>query len=143
MKKIHTDIMIHAPKDKVWQILSDFRAYPEWNPFIKKIEGQMKEGSRLAVDLQPEGKSPMKFTPDVTEVKEGKRFEWLGSLFFKGLFDGRHFFELEVVDEHKTRFIHGEQFKGILSGLIFKMVGDSTKASFSSMNEALKARAEA
>jgi len=60
-----------------------------------------------------------------------------------GLFDGEHFFKLETIDNDTTRFVHGEQFTGVLSGLIYKMVGEDTKTGFIKMNEALKNRVEA
>src|SRR5208337_3854746 len=35
MKEIHTEIEINAPAEKVWKVLTDFAAYPEWNPFVR------------------------------------------------------------------------------------------------------------
>ena len=32
MKSISTEVIIDANIEKVWKILSDFPAYPEWNP---------------------------------------------------------------------------------------------------------------
>jgi uncharacterized membrane protein len=38
MKEIHTEIEINAPAEKVWRVLTDFAAYPEWNPFVGRFQ---------------------------------------------------------------------------------------------------------
>ena len=40
MKKISTQIQIDATAEKVWLVLMTFENYPDWNPFVRKIEGQ-------------------------------------------------------------------------------------------------------
>ena len=37
---LHSEIMIDASARRVWAILTDFEAYPTWNPFIRRIAGQ-------------------------------------------------------------------------------------------------------
>nr|WP_255305408.1 SRPBCC family protein [Acidithiobacillus ferrivorans] len=36
MHQIETNIEITATPERVWSILMDFPAYPQWNPFISK-----------------------------------------------------------------------------------------------------------
>lgn len=60
----------------------------------------------------------------------------------KGLFDGEHYFKLEKIDDNRTRFIQGEKFTGLLSGIFFKLIGEDTKSGFNEMNFALKKKAE-
>ena len=139
MKSIQTEITIDATPETVWGLLTDFAAYPEWNPFITRIEGEPGLGSRLEADLQPEGRKKSTFKPTVTVVEPGRHFEWLGGM--KGLFSGAHRFQLEPVGKG-TRFQHGERFTGLLSGLVMRMIGTQTEAGFVAMNEALKTRAE-
>jgi uncharacterized membrane protein len=38
LKEIHTEIDIGAPVEKVWDLLTDFKNFELWNPFIRKIE---------------------------------------------------------------------------------------------------------
>jgi len=40
MKGISSEIEISTSAEKVWQVLTDFDSFPEWNPFIKMIEGK-------------------------------------------------------------------------------------------------------
>lgn len=142
MKTITTSIIIDAPIATVWAILMDQEAYPQWNTFIQKLQGELTLGNTIRATIQPPGQKAMTFTPVVKVNQPEREFRWLGHLFFPGLFDGEHYFLLEDLGEGQTKFIHGEQFSGILSGIILKMMGDNTKAGFLAMNEALKARAE-
>ena len=50
---VDTKIEIHTPIERVWEILTDFDLYPDWNPIIRRIKGEMKEGTRLEIFLQP------------------------------------------------------------------------------------------
>jgi uncharacterized protein YndB with AHSA1/START domain len=53
MKEIHTGIEINASAEKVWRVLTDFAAYPEWKPFVRRIDGDVSVAARLHVYIQP------------------------------------------------------------------------------------------
>ena len=141
-KELYTEILIHASAEKVWNILTDFSNYPNWNPFIRSIAGELAEGYTISVNLQPPGGSAMKFTPVVLKVEKNKEFRWLGKLFFSGLFDGEHIFELKDNNDGTVTFVHHEQFKGILVRLLKNMLDTKTKQGFELMNQKLKELAE-
>ena len=140
MKEIRTEIIIDAPRSEVWQVLTDFGKYARWNPFIVESEGQAIKGSKLRNVMKP-GEKTQTFRPVVTQVEEGKRFEWLGKLPLNA-FIGRHYFELEDVSGGKTKLIHGEHFGGWFRGFIMKKVGEETRRGFIAMNRALKLEVE-
>lgn len=141
-KRINTEIIINASAETVWNILTDLAAYPEWNPFIIKIEGTFQKGNRLRNTLR-NGCKTIVFKPIIQELTPLVSFSWLGSLFVKGLFDGKHFFKIEPAGPNQVKLIHGEEFSGLLSAMILKKIGDDTRENFVRMNQALKARAEA
>jgi hypothetical protein len=142
MKKIETAIEINAPLENVWSALMDHKEYPNWNPFVKTITGSAIVGEKLATTIQLEGKKPMSFKPIVLVNEANKEFRWKGKMFVNGLFDGEHYFILEKIDAENTRFIHGEQFSGVFTGVILKMIGKQTQSGFKAMNAALKVRVE-
>ena len=142
MKKIETAIEINAPLEKVWSTLMNHKEYPNWNPFVKTITGSVIVGEKLATTIQLEGKKPMSFKPIVLVNETNQEFRWKGKMFVNGLFDGEHYFVLEKIDAEKTRFIHGEQFSGFLTGVILKMIQEGTIRGFKAMNTALKIRVE-
>ena len=141
MKTLQTEIVINAPAEKVWSILTDFEKFPQWNPFILKVEGTAKVNSRLRVELK-NGNGVSVFKPNVLVAEKNKAFEWLGSLPIPGLFNGQHYFRIETLSQTQVKFVHGEEFTGLLAGLIMSQIGEQTRNGFIDMNKALKERAE-
>lgn len=136
-KEIKTSIIINASPAKVWSILSDFPAYPKWNPFIKSVEGIVSQGSSIIVKVEE-----MIFKPTVLSFRKEKELRWLGRVLIPGLFDGEHSFALEELSNNQVKFHHSEKFSGLLVGLMAKKLETETKPGFCAMNEALKERAE-
>ncbi len=139
MRTIETEIEIDATPEAVWAVLTDFESYPEWNPFVTRIEGEAIPGARLRVRIEPPGSRGMTFRPRLVVTEPNRRLEWLGRLVVPNLFDGRHEFRLERVDG-KTRFVHRETFSGLLMPAVLDAEG--VKAGFRAMNRALKSRVE-
>lgn len=136
-KILHTQIEINTSTQEVWKILMKTNEYPQWNPFVSSIKGELKVGEDIEVELPG-----MKFKPKVVSLIENQEFKWLGHLFVKGLFDGKHQFILQKITETKTLFIHKEEFKGALVPLFKKMIEGKTKDGFMAMNLALKKECE-
>ena len=135
-RSIRTEILIEAPAEAVWSVLTDFPSHTGWDPFLTGIEGEATVGRRLSVRFQ----NGMTIRPTVTEVKEGRVLEWFGKLLFGGIFDGRHRFEL-ISEGSATRFVQSEQFSGVLVPLVKKLLRDTEK-NFEALNVALKKRVE-
>lgn len=138
-KEIKTEILIHSSAEKIWDILIDFKNYPNWNPFITSIKGNVEKENKIVVSIKPPDGGKMTFRPRVLTKLDKQELTWLGSLFFKGIFDGKHTFRLEDNGDGTITFIQKEEFNGILVG-IFNL--KKTEDGFNVMNERLKERAE-
>jgi Uncharacterized conserved protein len=139
---LRTEVVINAPLDIVWRVLTDFESYPAWNPFIRSISGRPLPGEKLQVRIQPTGAKPMSFSPTVMAAEPGRELRWLGRVLLPGVFDGEHRFLLESTVEGRTHLVHSEQFKGVLVRFLRASLDGQTKAGFEEMNSALKRRAE-
>ena len=139
--EIRTEIIINSSNERVYEILTDLPSYASWNPFIIHSEGVVKVGNTLKNSMKNGNKTSV-FKPKVLKAEKGKSFEWLGSLFIKGLFDGHHYFHIQKINANQINLIHGEKFSGILSGMIFRKIGDDTRKNFIKMNRALKSLVE-
>lgn len=137
-KEIKTEILISAKPQKVWSILTNFDNYPNWNPFIKSIKGDVKVGNKISVRIEPPESEGMTFKPRIITFEANKEFKCLGHLLFKGLFDGKHKFELIDNENGTTTFKQSEKFKGILVPLFKKQLDNNTKRGFEEMNKKLK-----
>jgi hypothetical protein len=139
---LRTEIEIAAPAERVWAVLTDFAAFPRWNPFIRRIDGVLAPRLRLSVRIQPPGGRAMTFRPVVLRVEPERHLSWRGRTFVPGLFDGEHFFDLEPAGAGRVRLVHGEVFRGLLVPWLAGSLRTTTRRGFELMNAALKARAE-
>ena len=142
MRELNTEIEINASTERVWQLLTDFEAYAQWNPFIRSIEGKPEPDSKLKIFIQPSGTSGMKFSPTVLKAEPQKELRWLGSLLIRGVFDGEHILTIEPLAENRVKFTQREQFSGLLVPLFWSGLDTDTRRGFNEMNAALKDRAE-
>ena len=142
MHEIRTEIEIRATPARIWSILADFPSHPQWNPFVKRIEGEPQPGTKLTISVQPQGGKGMTFRPTVLTAIPNLELRWLGRLLVPGIFDGEHYFQIQSLDAETCRFIHGEKFSGLLVPLFRSSLENGTKPGFEAMNRALKQRAE-
>ena len=140
--QVRTEVEIRASPARVWDVLTDFAAYPDWNPFIPRIDGPITVGARLDARLQPPGGRGMRFRPTVLAAAPRRELRWLGHLGIPGLFDGEHAFRIEPLGPDRVRFVQEERFAGLLTPLLLRFVERGTRRGFEAMNRALKTRAE-
>lgn len=144
MQQIRTSIDIDAPVEKVWDVLTDFSAYPDWNPLITKIATKLEGGARVDFKIAMVGRSlPIKAR--MKRVVKHEDFRWRGprSRLQGALFNGEHYFSVEKLDDERTRFVHGEDFRGALLPLLWWKLEPMIREGYRTMNEAVKRRAEA
>src|SRR5918995_3886086 len=141
MRELSTQIEFDGTPEEVWKVFADLPAHAGWNPFITKIEGELRPGARLDVRLEPEGERGITMHPTVLAVEPGRELRWLGHLIVPRMFDGEHRFLIEELGPGRVRFTQSEHFGGILLPLFWKKLRDGgTAKGFRAMNEALARR---
>jgi hypothetical protein len=75
--------LINSSKEKIWQALTDFEEYPNWNPFIQSIIGTLNVGEKLEVKIVPPKSEAMIFKPTILEIKKNTKYSWLGHILFR------------------------------------------------------------
>ena len=141
-KEIEVEIEINASDERVWNILSDFVAYPEWNPYIVYIEREMKIGNRLYIEIKsrPHGSSGT-FRPTIKRIVENRELRWLGYFFMPGLFDTEQVFTIKPMGKNRVKLLIRGNYKGLLVPF-FRLISMYERLSYERMNKALKIRAE-
>ena len=141
-KQLRAEIDIDADRERVWQVLTDLSAFPDWNPFIVHAHGELAETARLTLRMQPVGARAVTLRPRVVEVAPEHRLRWLGRVGMPGIFDAEHVFTLTTRAGGGTRLAQTETFRGIVVPLLARSLDRHTLPAFHAMNEALKNRAE-
>ncbi|WP_167351633.1 SRPBCC family protein [Burkholderia anthina] len=137
---VRADILIDRPPAVVWNVVSNSTAYPDWNPFITRVDGDFREGETIRIVLGT-GPDSMVFKPTVLVVRPEQDLCWRGSLWIRGVFDGTHCIHLMAVTGG-THLEQTESFSGLVVGRLTKDVIEETRLKFHAMNAAVKQRVQ-
>jgi hypothetical protein len=141
MKAYDSILEIDAPAEQVWAVLTDFSAYPEWNPALPTIGGDLSVGSTLSMELDLGGRR-MAVTAEVQELEPGRRFSWKGNLGADLLFTGRREFTVSSAGPDTTTFRHVESLRGLIVPVFLLAKGKAVAGHHHGLNAAVKKRAE-
>jgi hypothetical protein len=142
-REIEESIEIAAGPSEIWWQLTNFDSYYEWNPFITRIDGELREGARLSVTLNLQPTPEITIRPKVIVVDLQRQLRWRGQMGLPNLFDGEHIFTLETTGVNRVCFTQRERFSGLLAAGGVALIERNLRRSFREMNEALRQRAEA
>ena len=130
------ETIINAPIEQVWQILTDFAAWPQWQPGVTQaaLEGSVQVGSVL------HGKaSGLGIISTLREVEACHKISWTGdSLGMHAI----HNWIMEPVGG-STRVITEESISGWFARLLKLSNRNYMQASLNKSLEVLKKRSEA
>lgn len=139
-KAIESDLTISARPDQVWEVLTDFDAYPAWNPFITKMEVQLGEGAPFrAMSRLPAG-IRLGFVGTVLSVVREKELSWSGrpTIMPGSAMTVKHTFTLEPVPEG-THLHQLEEATGFMIPVSGWILGQAQKGQVA-LNEAIQRR---
>ncbi|MFT4518042.1 MAG: hypothetical protein ACI9JM_000419 [Halioglobus sp.] len=140
---ITTRTVLPATVEESWEVLTDFSQYPDWNPYLPRVDGVLAPGEKVSFTLASKNfPESIDMTATLGEVTDNVRFFWKGRLVIQGLFDTRHVFELQQREDGDTDLHHFEEFRGVIPALL-PWTGEraeNTQMAFESMNEALRLR---
>ncbi|HVD07691.1 MAG TPA: SRPBCC domain-containing protein [Nitrososphaeraceae archaeon] len=142
LKKIETEIMVDSTPEKIWSVLTNFKEYENWNPFMIKIIGDAKLGSKIQVQIQTIKGKQRTYNPIITKFDINKELRWKGKSLLPGIFDGERIFIIEKSIDNQVSFLHKEIFTGLGVKFVGDKLDEDLKESFDKMNMALKTRAE-
>ncbi len=142
MREIRTEIDIKASPEMTWKVLTDFKSFSQWNPFIRQIEGAPNTGTKLKIYLHTSSGKNRTYRPTVTKVEPNHELRWFGKSFIPGMFNGEHIFIIEPIETDHIRLIHKEVFTGLLVSLVGNHLDRDMYQSFMKMNDALKDKVE-
>jgi hypothetical protein len=140
---VERSIEIEASPAVVWEVLMDFEAYPDWNPYAVGIEGIAEPGEVISLTIvQGNWDEPRTVKPKLVSVESQKKLAWHGTTMMTGLLETDHYFELTELGAGRTRLRQVEEFRGWIARTMNDENRRHTGASFEAMNEALAKRAE-
>ncbi|MEM9051331.1 MAG: SRPBCC domain-containing protein [Bacteroidota bacterium] len=135
-KSVHHEITIDATPEKVWQVLTDMEKYPEWNPTMQLVSGEVKEGNKVRYQFTQDPENVSEMDAVVVEVSPNEVLNQKGGMPMILTFDHRY-----IIEEsgNQTKMTIHEDYAGI--GVNF-WNPKAVEEAYGRLNEALKARVE-
>ena len=138
---VTAEIDIDAPIERVWQVLRDFTAYPEWNPFTPRVESTLRVGDPIHLYVRLRSEHPSHRVEYVTLVEPPNKMCWdmqLGARFLL------HAERCQVLTARgdQTHYVTEDRFHGLLTPLVMASFGQAMRRGFHDCARALKQRAE-
>lgn len=138
-----TEVVIAAPRSQVWEQVTQFAAYADWNPFVIEAQADFEIGKtiRFLEDLKQFGQHWIEAT--FLTIEPPHTLVWQGHFAAPYLFTVRHGFELTALDECQTRFRQTHQNSGLLVPfLALRGIYSISYQGYLNLDQALKARCE-
>lgn len=138
-------VSVDAPPEFLWKALIDFEKYPEWNPFITKIEGEAKIGAQIVlhVKLDPNRDSIRLSKEMIVSLKENQHLSYDQHFLSSSLFNAVRWQTIRPLEDGTKCLYHSHQkISGIASWPITRAFGDRIAEGFEASSRALKNRAE-
>ncbi|MBX2963321.1 MAG: SRPBCC domain-containing protein [Cyclobacteriaceae bacterium] len=132
---IYTEIVIDAPKERVWTVLTDFNNIAQWSTTLQNLEGNLSNGSKTIVDYIFKGKL-RKIKHTMVEFENGTQFGWSDTIipFVKDY----HLFRVEDLKDGRTKFIQKDEVKGFFAFLVANMLMNEMSKTYPEFNQLLK-----
>jgi hypothetical protein len=133
---------VQAPAEIVWEVISDFATWKDWNPVHPRMEGEMRIGTPLRFDLVL-GEAAA--TPVEATVQDWVPFEQLHwrTKRLRGFVTAIRYLEIENMGPQNSTFSNGELFMGPLVRWVSRDERRKLRAAYTRMGEAVRDHAEA
>jgi demethylmenaquinone methyltransferase / 2-methoxy-6-polyprenyl-1,4-benzoquinol methylase len=137
-RRIEAQVEIEAPAERVWAVLTDFAAYPSWNPFMAEVRGEARVGATLRARLVAPRAPRLHVRLRVTKVEPSRELRWTGS---RALVRGERVIRITPTGHGRVLLAQHTDFAGAAVPLLRFL--DRYEPAMVAMNEAVKSRAEA
>lgn len=137
MSEYTISIDLSQSSKKVWEVLTDFNKYNEWNTVLSMANNdQIEIGKEFNVTIYNKKGKDSKFKATALAKEVNKSFSAQQKILGKWFFTATHHFIIEETDS-KVRFVQKWELVGIISKLFKKQIFKQL-AEFKRMNDELK-----
>ena len=138
---IDRKLEIKAPAEVVWEVITDFAHYQDWNPFLLECSTSLKPGDPIDLKVKLMAR-PQKQREWVTEHVPGKRFAYSMKPMPAGALSSQRSHDVEVAGPALTRYRSYFHLVGWLMPVVRGLLGGRLEAGFEGMSQGIRVRAE-
>ncbi len=145
MPRFDSRIRVRASAARVWDVLSDFGRYAEWNPLFPSVEGSLADGSPVRLTLKPPFGRRVELRGRIARVEPERALVLQTRMAVPGLYRCRSEFRIETEagpEAEAVRLHHLQVYGGVLLSLVAGARGVKMREGCFALNLAVKRRAE-
>ena len=148
MMQIRSEIIVNVPAHVLWDIITDFDSYPNWNNFTPRItlrNADFKEGAEFDLDCRMTERQLLRNEHEAILAIDREQLRLcMGTSRTKGRPGIRSFrWQLcKPVGDSSTRFVNYEEFHGPLAPVVYFLYTKKLSVAFRKYCEELKVHAE-
>lgn len=133
---------ISATPQRVWQVLTRFEGYREWNPQIPIASGIAQEGTLMKLRLALPGRPAMDLVATIERATKDRTLSWRGHLLAPWFFEGYREFLIEPTGPGRVTVTHVEDVHGLFAPIFLLLMSGPIRKSQQALNDALRVEAE-
>jgi hypothetical protein len=142
MLTLTEQVSIEAKAETVFDVITDFARYGEWNPWLPTASGKPAEGEMIDVSVRLGQNKTTDVRHHVLTSKRGVEFRWCDTGWFTALAYGERARYLVPLAGGGVEYRVELRFTGVASALVRALYGRAMAAGLKAETLALKARAE-
>jgi hypothetical protein len=136
-------VSINASAETVWNILTDFEKYSQWNPFTYKVEGKLVIGEPVTLYVQMKENDKRVQKEEVCIIDKPERLSWNMKMGSSIILAAQRDQFIEVIDANSCTYETTDSFQGLLTPVVMGLFKQHIESGFNKLAQKLKERAEA
>lgn len=138
MLKIHTEITLDAPFERIRELLADTALYPQWHPLFPQISGEIDVGKVIDVSVALPGIKPFSVRATIRESSAGRSLCWRYSYPLPGLFSWTYHYEIVELERGRVKFVQDSAYAGLLAPLYHLGMKGPLQCGIAELNKAVQ-----
>lgn len=138
MLKIHTEITLDAPFDRIRDLLADTGLYPQWHPLFSQISGEIGVGKVIDVSVTLPEIKPFSVRATIRESNAGRYLCWRYGYPLPGLFSWTYRYEIVELERDRVRFVQDSSYGGLLAPLYYLGMKGPLQGGMAELNKAVQ-----
>ncbi len=132
------DVLINAPLEKLWYVLTDLANYSRWNPFTTCVETTFVVGEPAILYVTMNERHQRVQREVITVFEPQHAFAWASIMGAPFILRANRWQIVEAVADNQTQYQTYETFDGLLVPLIMALYRKDIQRGFEAVGQALK-----
>ncbi|MGK8556199.1 SRPBCC family protein [Nocardia gipuzkoensis] len=133
---------IDASAELVWQVITDFPRYGEWNPFVSECRSSLVPGEPIDMLVNISGASPRKQREWIRSHTPGRELSYAMKPVPQGALHSLRSHTVTSLSDDRTRYESHFELGGWLHPVVVALLGKNLRRGFEGMTEGIRKQAE-